>query len=145
MERKAIVSRKTSETDVLIELNLDGSGRAEIGTGFKFMDHMLVLLARHSGIDLTVEASGDLTHHIIEDIGISLGEAFVKALGEKKGINRYGYYFVPMDEVLAEMALDISNVMLICTRCSKPTRVGHRHLEDGRKVRVCRACGEVID
>jgi len=108
MERNAKVSRKTSETDISIELNLDGSGKSEINTGFKFMDHMLVLLTRHSGIDLTVKASGDLTHHIIEDIGISLGEAFIRALGDKKGINRYGYYYIPMDETLARCVLDFS-------------------------------------
>ena len=94
MDRIAQITRKTGETDISIDLNLDGSGKSEMDTGFKFMDHMLVLLTRHSGIDLLVKASGDLTHHIIEDIGISLGEAFVKALGDKKGINRYGFYFI---------------------------------------------------
>ena len=108
MDRIAKVSRKTEETDILIELNLDGEGNSEITTGFKFMDHMLVLLTRHSGIDLTVKASGDLTHHVVEDIGISLGDAFIKALGDKKGINRYGFYFVPMDEALARCVIDFS-------------------------------------
>ena len=108
MERKAKVSRKTSETDISIELNLEGSGKSEIKTGFKFMDHMLVLLSRHSGIDLSVKADGDLTHHVVEDVGIALGEAFVKALGDKKGINRYGFSFIPMDESLARCALDFS-------------------------------------
>ena len=108
MERTAKVSRKTEETDIAIDLNLDGSGNSEIATGFKFMDHMLVLLTRHSGIDLTVKATGDLTHHVIEDIGIALGEAFVQALGDKKGINRYGFYFIPMDETLARCVLDFS-------------------------------------
>jgi len=108
MERKAKVYRKTSETDISIELNLEGSGKSEIKTGFKFMDHMLVLLARHSGIDLTVKADGDLTHHVIEDIGISLGEAFLQTLGDKKGINRYGFSFIPMDDSLARCVLDFS-------------------------------------
>jgi len=108
MERKAKVSRKTSETDISIELNFEGSGKSEIETGFKFMDHMLVLLTRHSGIDLIVKAKGDLTHHVIEDIGISLGEAFVQALGDKKGINRYGFSLIPMDETLARCVLDFS-------------------------------------
>ncbi len=108
MERKAKVYRKTSETDISIELNLEGSGKSEIKTGFKFMDHMLVLLARHSGIDLTVKADGDLTHHVIEDIGISLGEAFLQTLGDKKGINRYGFSFIPMDDALARCVLDFS-------------------------------------
>jgi imidazoleglycerol-phosphate dehydratase len=108
MERKAKVSRKTSETDISIELNLEGSGKSEINTGFKFINHMLVLLSRHSGIDLTIKATGDLTHHVIEDIGIALGEAFVQALGDKIGINRYGFSFIPMDETLARCVLDFS-------------------------------------
>ena len=108
MDRVAQITRKTGETDITIDLNLDGSGKSEIGTGYKFMDHMLVLLTRHSGIDLTVKATGDLTHHVIEDIGIALGEAFVQALGDKKGINRYGFYLIPMDETLARCVLDFS-------------------------------------
>ncbi|MFX1238364.1 MAG: imidazoleglycerol-phosphate dehydratase HisB [Promethearchaeota archaeon] len=107
MKRTSKVSRKTTETDITIELNLDGSGNSEISTGFKFMDHMLTLLAKHSGIDLKIKASGDLTHHIIEDIGIVLGENFNKAL-DKKGINRYGDALIPMDESLARCALDFS-------------------------------------
>lgn len=106
MERKADLSRKTAETDIAIELNLDGSGKSEITTGFKFIDHMLVLLTKHSGIDLKIKAKGDLTHHIVEDIGIALGECFLKALGDKKGINRYGYAYIPMDESLARCVLD---------------------------------------
>ncbi len=108
MERKAQISRKTSETDINIDLNLDGTGKATISTGFKFIDHMLTLLAKHSGIDLKIKASGDLTHHIIEDIGIALGQGFEKALGEKKGINRYGWVLIPMDESLARCAIDFS-------------------------------------
>ena len=108
MDRTAQIKRKTGETDILVDLNLDGSGKSEIKTGFKFMDHMLILLARHSGIDLKVKASGDLTHHIIEDIGILLGECFVDALGDKKGINRYGCAFIPMDDSLARCVIDFS-------------------------------------
>ncbi|MFX0187056.1 MAG: imidazoleglycerol-phosphate dehydratase HisB [Candidatus Hodarchaeota archaeon] len=108
MERKAEITRKTAETNISIELNLDGSGKCEIDTGFKFMDHMLTLLTRHSRIDLKLKALGDLTHHIIEDIGIALGECFSKALGDKKGINRYGYALIPMDEALAQCAIDFS-------------------------------------
>lgn len=108
MERTSKVSRKTAETDIIVELNLDGSGKSDMSTGFKFMDHMLVLLTRHSGIDLTVKATGDLTHHVVEDIGICLGECFLKALGDKKGINRYGFSFVPMDESLARCVIDFS-------------------------------------
>ncbi len=106
MERKASITRKTDETNITCELNLDGSGTYEIETTFKFMDHMLALLAKHSGIDLKVKASGDLTHHIIEDIGISLGDCFLKALADKKGINRYGSAIIPMDESLARCVID---------------------------------------
>ncbi len=108
MKRTSKVTRKTAETSVLIELNIDGSGYSEIDTGYKFIDHMLTLLTKHSGIDLKVTASGDLTHHIIEDVGIVLGECFEKAIGDKKGINRYGFSFVPMDESLARCVVDFS-------------------------------------
>lgn len=108
MERTAQISRKTAETEIIIELNLDGTGIYDINTGYKFMDHMLKLLTRHSGIDLKVKASGDLTHHIIEDVGIVLGECFDKALGDKKGINRYGFALIPMDESLARCVIDFS-------------------------------------
>ena len=108
MARTAKLSRKTAETDVLTELNLDGSGKSQIETGFKFIDHMLRLLAKHSNCDLKVHATGDLTHHIIEDIGITLGECFLKALGDKKGIKRYGFALIPMDEALARCAIDFS-------------------------------------
>lgn len=108
MERKAEITRKTAETNISIELNLDGTGKCEIDTGFKFMDHMLTLLTRHSKIDLKLKAKGDLTHHIIEDIGIALGDCFSKALGDKKGINRYGSALIPMDEALAQCAIDFS-------------------------------------
>ncbi len=108
MNRTSEISRKTAETDISIKINLDGTGKHDINTGFKFMDHMLVLLARHSGVDLIVQAKGDLTHHIIEDIGITLGECFNKAIGDKKGINRYGSALIPMDEALARCAIDFS-------------------------------------
>ena len=108
MERIAKLTRKTKETEILVELNLDGTGKFEIKTGLKFMDHMLILLSRHSGIDLKVKASGDLTHHIVEDIGILLGECFINALGDKKGINRYGSAFIPMDDSLARCVIDFS-------------------------------------
>ena len=108
MNRIAHVSRKTSETEITVELNLDGEGKGKINTGFKFMDHMLRLLSKHSTTDIMIDATGDLTHHIIEDIGISLGECFHKALGDKKGINRYGSALIPMDEALARCVLDFS-------------------------------------
>lgn len=107
-ERKATVSRKTAETDIFIELDLDGKGKATISTGLGFFDHMLDQIARHSGIDLTVKVNGDLhvdEHHTIEDTGLALGEAFLKALGDKRGTERYGFV-LPMDECLAQVALD---------------------------------------
>ena len=108
MKRIVKKTRKTTETKISIELNLDGTGNYEIETGFKFMDHMLKILTKHSAIDLKVNASGDLTHHIIEDIGILLGECFLNALGEKKGINRYGSALIPMDDSLARCVIDFS-------------------------------------
>jgi len=107
-ERKYTHIRKTKETDITIELNLDGNGKAKIKTGIDFFDHMLDQIAKHSGIDLTIKAKGDLhidEHHTIEDVGIALGEAFLKALGDKRGIERYGFC-LPMDDCLAQVALD---------------------------------------
>ena len=107
-EREVSHSRTTKETDILIELNLDGTGVAEISTGLHFFDHMLEQIARHSSIDLKIEASGDLhvdEHHTIEDVGITLGEAFAKAIGDKRGLERYGFC-LPLDECLAQVAID---------------------------------------
>ncbi len=106
--RRAKVNRNTSETKISVEVNLDGTGRSEISTGLGFFDHMLEQIARHGNIDLTIKADGDLhidEHHTIEDVGITLGEAFLRALGRKKGIERYGF-LLPMDESLAQVALD---------------------------------------
>lgn len=111
MDRKVKVSRKTSETDIEIELNLDGSGKYEIDTGVNFFNHMLESFSKHSFIDLKIKAKGDIhidDHHTIEDIGILLGEAFFKAIGDKKGIRRMGHAIVPMDESVATVAIDIS-------------------------------------
>ncbi len=108
--RKAIVERKTKETDIIIELNIDGSGKSKISTGIKFLDHMLNLFAKHGSFDLTLKAKGDLEvdqHHTVEDVGITLGDAFKKALLDKKGINRAGYFVMPMDESLAIFSIDI--------------------------------------
>ena len=109
--RTGAVSRKTKETDVAVEVNLDGTGRSKVGTGIGFLDHMLDLLARHSRIDITVDAKGDLhidQHHTTEDIGIALGQAVKQALGDMKGIGRYADVHMPMDEALTRVALDIS-------------------------------------
>jgi imidazoleglycerol-phosphate dehydratase len=109
--RTAEISRKTNETNITLSINLDGAGVSSIKTGVGFFDHMLDLLARHSLIDLAVEATGDLhidSHHTVEDVGIVLGQAIEKALGDKRGIFRYGWANVPMDESLAQVVIDLS-------------------------------------
>jgi imidazoleglycerol-phosphate dehydratase len=109
--RKGAVKRKTKETDVEVAIDLDGEGRASIATGIGFLDHMLDLLARHSRIDISVKAEGDLHidhHHTTEDVGIALGQAVKEALGDMKGITRYADVHVPMDEALTRVAIDIS-------------------------------------
>lgn len=110
--RKATVSRKTKETSIEVKLNLDGTGKYTVSTGIGFLDHMLEQLSRHSLIDLEVKAEGDLHidyHHTTEDTGWAIGEAFAKALGDKKGITRYAHAYIPMDETLTRVALDLSN------------------------------------
>ena len=109
--RRAKVSRSTSETKIEVEIGFEGSGRADIHTGIGFLDHMLELFARHALFDLTVKAKGDThidDHHTVEDVGIAMGEAFLKALGDKKGLTRYGDIRLPMDEALALIAVDVS-------------------------------------
>jgi imidazoleglycerol-phosphate dehydratase len=109
--RKADVKRKTAETDIKVNLIIDGRGRSSISTGMPFLDHMLSLLAKHGLFDLQIKAVGDLhvdIHHTNEDVGITLGQALTKALGDKIGIRRYGFFSVPMDEVLIRVTLDIS-------------------------------------
>ena len=109
--RKAVVNRVTSETTIALSLALDGKGRFENHTGIRFLDHMLDLVARHGGFDLKIKATGDLDvdqHHTVEDVGIALGEAVSQALGTRKGINRAGYFVMPMDETLAVAAIDLS-------------------------------------
>lgn len=105
--RKVSLQRNTAETEISLELNLDGTGQAEIKTNIKFLTHMLGLLAKHSQIDLKLECTGDLQHHIVEDVAIILGQALQQALGDKRGINRYGFAYIPMDETLARCALDL--------------------------------------
>ena len=111
MTRTARIERQTKESKVLVELDLDGTGRADVSTGVGFYDHMLSSLARHSLIDLTVQTDGDLhidAHHTVEDVAIALGQAFAQALGDKKGITRYGDATIPMDECLVQAAVDLS-------------------------------------
>jgi imidazoleglycerol-phosphate dehydratase len=108
--RRGVVDRETGETAISIRLNLDGRGRYDVTTGIRFLDHMLDLVARHGGFDLTVRATGDLDvdqHHTVEDLGIALGEAVTAALGSRKGINRAGYFVMPMDESLGVAAVDL--------------------------------------
>jgi len=109
--RSAQVTRNTLETQITAAINLDGSGKAELTSGIGFLDHMLDQIARHGLMDISVAASGDLhidAHHTVEDIGITLGQAFAQAIGDKKGIRRYGHAYVPLDEALSRVALDVS-------------------------------------
>jgi imidazoleglycerol-phosphate dehydratase len=109
MARTAIIRRNTKETQIALRMNLDGRGNSDISTGIPFFDHMLDLITRHGGFDLKLKATGDLDvdkHHTVEDVGIALGEAVVSALGNKRGINRAGYFLMPMDETLAVAAID---------------------------------------
>jgi imidazoleglycerol-phosphate dehydratase len=105
--RNAIVMRKTKETDITVEVNLDGSGRSESRTGIKFLDHMLDSLATHSLMDIKVKATGDLQHHLVEDVAITLGKALSQALADRRGIRRFGDAIVPMDDGLAMAAVDL--------------------------------------
>ena len=111
MNRTAKVTRKTSETQVTIALNLDGTGKAELNSGVPFLDHMLDQIARHGLIDLNVQASGDThidDHHTVEDVGITLGQAVAQAIGDKRGLTRYGHSYVPLDEALSRVVIDFS-------------------------------------
>ena len=109
--RLAEITRNTLETRVTVRLNLDGTGQSRFATGVPFLDHMLEQVSRHGMVDLDVEAQGDLhidAHHTVEDIGITLGQAFAKALGDKQGVRRYGYAYVPLDEALSRVVVDLS-------------------------------------
>jgi imidazoleglycerol-phosphate dehydratase len=108
--RRAVVDRKTRETQILVRLQIEGRGQYAVRTGIRFLDHMLELVARHGAFNLDIQASGDLDvdqHHTVEDVGITLGEAVSKALGDRRGINRAGYYVMPMDETLGVAAIDL--------------------------------------
>ena len=122
--RTAEIARKTAETDITLSLNLDGTGRGEIATGCGFLDHMLTLFARHGRFDLTVHCQGDTfvdDHHTVEDVGICLGDAFAKALGNLGGVNRYGSTILPMDEALILTAVDLSGRGMLCCELDLPT------------------------
>jgi imidazoleglycerol-phosphate dehydratase len=122
--RRAEIRRETGETKIEVAIDLDGTGRSDIGTGIGFLDHMLTLLSRHSLIDMLVRAEGDLhvdDHHTTEDVGIALGQAFAKALGDKKGITRYSDCAMPMDETLTRVALDISGRAFLVFKADFPT------------------------
>jgi imidazoleglycerol-phosphate dehydratase len=129
MPRSATIHRKTNETDIRLKMNLDGRGKSRIATGIRFFDHMLDLVARHGGFDLEITAKGDLDvdqHHTVEDVGIALGEAVVKALGSKRGILRAGYFLMPMDETLAAAAVDLSGR----PHCVVNAKISARHIGD---------------
>ena len=111
MNRSADVTRKTAETNIRVAVNLDGTGQSRLATGIGFLDHMIDQIARHGLIDLDIQCEGDLHidgHHTVEDIGITLGQAFAKAVGDKKGIRRYGHAYVPLDEALSRVVIDFS-------------------------------------
>ena len=133
MIRKAKIDRITNETDIKLGLNLDGSGKSTIKTGIPFFDHMLDQFSFHSRIDLELDAKGDLGidyHHTVEDCGICLGTAFSNALGDKKGISRYGFFFLPMDDALIRVALDFSGRSFLSWNVKFPTSsVGNFDLE----------------
>ena len=127
-KRQARIHRKTSETDIRLRINLDGRGKSRVHTGIRFFDHMLELVARHGAFDLELEARGDLDvdqHHTVEDVGIVLGEAVLKALGSKRGILRAGYFLMPMDETLAAAAIDLGGrPYCVCRAKIAARRVG---------------------
>ena len=119
------INRKTAETDIFLSLNLDGTGKSTVATGVGFLDHMLTLFAAHGKFDLTVKCAGDTyvdDHHSVEDIGICLGQAFQAALGDKRGITRYGSFLLPMDEALILTAVDISGRSCLCYGLEIPTQ-----------------------
>jgi imidazoleglycerol-phosphate dehydratase len=124
MSRAAKINRKTAETDIQLELDLDGSGKSEISTGIGFFDHMLTLLAKHAAIDLKLKAVGDLhvdQHHTVEDTGICLGQAACEALGDKTGIRRYGHFALPMEESLVTTAIDLGGRPLFVFQAEFPS------------------------
>ena len=131
--RRGVIERETTETSIALKLNLDGRGRYDVRTGIRFFDHMLELVTRHGGFDLTLKAKGDLDvdqHHTVEDVGIALGEAVSQALGNRRGINRAGYFVMPMDETLSVAAIDLSGrIHAVVDLRSRVARVGDLQTE----------------
>jgi len=124
MSRKAKIERRTAETEIQLEIDLDGTGQSQVRTGVGFLDHMLELFAKHGGVDLSVNARGDLhvdQHHTVEDVGICLGQALRQALGDKAGIRRYGHFTLPMEETLVTTALDLSGRYFLVFQAEFPT------------------------
>ena len=124
MARTATINRKTAETEITLELNIDGSGQSDISTGVGFFDHMLELFAKHGALDLTIKCNGDLhvdQHHTVEDVGICLGQAIKESLGDKTGIHRYGHFTLPMEETLVTIALDLSGRYAMVFNAEFPT------------------------
>ena len=124
MSRKAKIERRTAETEIQLEIDLDGTGQSQVRTGVGFLDHMLELFAKHGGVDLSVNARGDLhvdQHHTVEDVGICLGQALRQALGDKAGIRRYGHVTLPMEETLVTTALDLSGRYFLVFQAEFPT------------------------
>jgi imidazoleglycerol-phosphate dehydratase len=135
--REASITRKTGETDITLRLNLDGTGQHDIQTGVGFFDHMLTGFARHGGFDLTLRCTGDTwvdDHHTVEDVGICLGDAFAQALGEMRGVTRFGHIILPMDEALVLGAVDLSGRGMLCWDVDLPTeKVGSFDTELGKE------------
>ena len=136
-KRTANINRNTAETQIALTLTIDGAGKADVKTGVPFFDHMLTLLAKHSLCDLKIRATGDLdvdAHHLVEDVGIALGQAFVQALGDKRSIRRYGWALVPMDEALAHcrVALDFSNRPYLVFTCKGWKQIANVELKSFR-------------
>jgi imidazoleglycerol-phosphate dehydratase len=124
--RRGVIDRQTTETRIALALTIEGRGRYQVSTGIRFLDHMLELFARHGGFDLTAKVDGDLDvdqHHTVEDLGIALGEAVSRALGDRKGINRAGYFVMPMDETLAVAAIDLGGRQSMVVHLKVSTRI----------------------
>ena len=147
MARTAAISRKTGETNIQLSFNVDGEGVSELDTGVPFMNHMLDLFTKHGQFNLTVQANGDIEvddHHTTEDIGICLGLAIKDALGDKRGIKRYGNSFVPMDETLAQVVIDLSNRPHLEFRAEFPEKLMNQFCIKGSYFIIWKLCSELL-